>query len=137
MASYEFYIDDVNITGKPVPAMVIDGNIPGPTIQANLNDTLKITFNNQMDVETSIHWHGVLLPNDQDGVPYLTTPPISRRIVNFRIPRCPFRYWYHYRTQDFMARWCFATRRHIITIRNWSWSYWTDEHPGTVEKSQT
>ena len=55
MVSYEFDIDylDVNITGKPVPAMVIDGNIPGPTIQANLNDTLKITFNNRMDVETS------------------------------------------------------------------------------------
>ena len=79
MVSYEFDIDylDVNVTGKLVPAMVIDGNIPGPTIQANLNDTLKITFNNRMDVETSIHWHGVLLPNDQDGVPYLTTPPIA------------------------------------------------------------
>ena len=53
MVSYEFDIDylDVNVTGKLVPAMVIDGNIPGPTIQASLNDTLKITFNNRMDVE--------------------------------------------------------------------------------------
>ena len=102
MVSYEFDIDylDVNITGKRVPAMVIDGNIPGPTIQANLNDTLRVTFNNRMDVETSIHWHGVLLPNDQDGVPYLTTPPIAAGgSLTFEYPVTHSgTYWYHAHT---------------------------------------
>ena len=91
--------------------MVIDGNIPGPTIQANLNDTLKITFNNRMDVETSIHWHGVLLPNDQDGVPYLTTPPIAAgESLTFEYPVTHSgTYWYHAHTglqEQRGALWC-------------------------------
>ena len=50
IVSYEFDINylDIDVTGKSVSAMVIDGKIPGPTIQANLNDRLKITFNNLM-----------------------------------------------------------------------------------------
>ena len=52
--SYEFDIDyrAIKITGEAVTALVIDGNIPGPTIEADLNDTLRITFNNRMDVDT-------------------------------------------------------------------------------------
>ena len=144
IASYEFDIDylDVNVTGKPVPAMVIDGNIPGPTIQANLNDTLKITFNNRMDVETSIHWHGVLLPNDQDGVPYLTTPPIAAgESLTFEYPVTHSgTYWYHAHTGLQEQRGLYGA----LVFRNPAETYrydtelvlvlsdWTDEHPGTV-----
>ena len=144
MVSYEFDIDylDVNVTGKPVPAMVIDGNIPGPTIQANLNDTLKITFNNRMDVETSIHWHGVLLPNDQDGVPYLTTPPIAAgESLTFEYPVTHSgTYWYHAHTGLQEQRGLYGA----LVFRNPAETYhydtelvlvlsdWTDEHPGTV-----
>ena len=144
MASYEFDIDylDVNVTGKLVPAMVIDGNIPGPTIQASLNDTLKITFNNRMDVETSIHWHGVLLPNDQDGVPYLTTPPIAAgESLTFEYPVTHSgTYWYHAHTGLQEQRGLYGA----LVFRNPAETYhydtelvlvlsdWTDEHPGTV-----
>ena len=144
MVSYEFDIDylDVNVTGKPVPAMVIDGNIPGPTIQANLNDTLKITFNNRMDVETSIHWHGVLLPNDQDGVPYLTTPPIAAgESLTFEYPVTHSgTYWYHAHTGLQEQRGLYGA----LVFRNPAEAYrydrelvlvlsdWTDEHPRTV-----
>ena len=102
VVSYEFDIDylDVDITGKPVLAMAIDGKIPGPVIRANLHDRLKVTFNNLMEVETSIHWHGVLLPNDQDGVPYLTTPPIAAGgSLTFEYPVTHTgTYWYHAHT---------------------------------------
>ena len=59
----------VNYTGKDIQAMTVGGGIPAPTIEAKLGDILEVTFNNKMDVETSIHWHGILLENSQDGVP--------------------------------------------------------------------
>nr|WP_307776419.1 multicopper oxidase domain-containing protein [uncultured Cetobacterium sp.] len=79
VVEYNIDIDykNVNFTGKDVKAMTLNGKIPGPTLKFVEGDTLRVTFNNKMDVESSIHWHGLLLPNDQDGVPYLTTPPIK------------------------------------------------------------
>ena len=79
VVSYNFDVNykEVNITDEPAMAMSINNQIPAPTIEATVGDVLNITFNNKMDVETSVHWHGVLLPNDQDGVSYLTTPPIK------------------------------------------------------------
>jgi FtsP/CotA-like multicopper oxidase with cupredoxin domain len=79
LVKYQFDINTkiVNFTGEKVEALAINDQIPGPTIKATVGDTLEVTFNNKMDVETSTHWHGVLLPNDQDGVPYLTTQPIA------------------------------------------------------------
>ena len=142
--SYEFEIDyrEINVTGKPVTAMVIDGGIPGPTIQANLNDTLRVTFNNRMDVETSIHWHGVLLPNDQDGVPYLTTPPIAAGgSLTFEYPVTHTgTYWYHAHTGLQEQRGLYGA----LVFRDPAGTYrydrelvlvlsdWTDEQPGTV-----
>ena len=142
--SYEFDIDyrDVNITGTPVPALVIDGGIPGPTIEANINDTLRVTFNNHMDVETSIHWHGVLLPNDQDGVPYLTTPPIAAGgSLTFEYPVTHTgTYWYHAHTGLQEQRGLYGA----LVFRDPDETYqydkelvvvlsdWTDEHPHTV-----
>jgi FtsP/CotA-like multicopper oxidase with cupredoxin domain len=99
---YTFDIDykEVNIVGQPAMAMSIDDKIPAPTIEAKVGDTLKITFNNLMQNETSIHWHGVLLPNDQDGVPYLTTSPIkagSSFTYEFPVTHAGT-YWYHSHT---------------------------------------
>jgi FtsP/CotA-like multicopper oxidase with cupredoxin domain len=90
----------INVTGEPVKAMAVGGTIPAPTIAAKLGDVLLVTFNNKMDVETSIHWHGVLLENSQDGVPYLTTMPIkphSSFTYSFPIKHSGT-YWYHSHT---------------------------------------
>ena len=142
--SYEFDIDyrEINVTGNAVTALVIDGGIPAPTIEANLNDTLKITFNNRMDVDTSIHWHGVLLPNDQDGVPYLTTPPIAAGgSLTFEYPVTHTgTYWYHAHTGLQEQRGLYGA----LVFHNPADTYlydkelvlvlsdWTDEHPGAV-----
>lgn len=102
MVEYDINIDFkmVNFTGTPVHAMTVGGTIPGPTISATLGDTLRVTFHNRMDVETSIHWHGVLLPNDQDGVPHLTTTPIAPHSSHtFEYPVIHTgTYWYHSHT---------------------------------------
>jgi FtsP/CotA-like multicopper oxidase with cupredoxin domain len=59
-----------NFTGHPVEAMTVNGQIPGPTLRFTEGDHAVIRVHNRMDVETSIHWHGILLPNAMDGVPF-------------------------------------------------------------------
>ncbi len=90
----------VNITGKEVMGMTVNGSIPGPTLEFTEGEQAIIHVINKMDVETSIHWHGILLPNFQDGVPYLTTPPIKAGTTftyNFPINHSGT-YWYHSHT---------------------------------------
>jgi FtsP/CotA-like multicopper oxidase with cupredoxin domain len=81
-------------------AMTINDAIPGPTLRFREGDVARIYVKNEMDVETSIHWHGILLPNFQDGVPYVTTPPIipgTTFIYEFPIKHTGT-YWYHSHT---------------------------------------
>ncbi|MEZ5325853.1 MAG: multicopper oxidase domain-containing protein [Verrucomicrobiales bacterium] len=87
----------VNFTGKDRPAMTINGGIPGPTLRFREGDQAVIHVHNKMKVATSIHWHGILLPNDQDGVPYLTYPPIAPGTTfTYRFPITHAgTYWYH------------------------------------------
>lgn len=61
---YELVIDyeTVNFTGRDVQAMTVNGSIPGPTLRFTDGDTARIRVHNKMDVETSIHWHGILVP---------------------------------------------------------------------------
>jgi len=90
----------VNKTGKDVTGMTINGTIPGPVLRFNEGDYAVIYVENQMDEETSIHWHGFLLPNFFDGVPYLNTPPIMPGETfkyEFRL-RQTGTYWYHSHT---------------------------------------
>ena len=54
-----------------------NGTVPGPEIRIRQGDRLKVEFENGLDEETTIHWHGVRLPNAMDGVPHLTQKPVS------------------------------------------------------------
>ena len=67
----------INKTGKNVKGMTINCSIPGPVLEFTEGEYAVIYVKNEMEEETSIHWHGLLLPNFYDGVPYLTTPPIE------------------------------------------------------------
>jgi len=99
---YDLFIENnpVNFTGKEVNAMTINGSIPGPTLYLTEGDTARIRVHNRLDEETSIHWHGVLVPNKEDGVSYLTTPPIkSGTMREFSFPvKQSGTYWYHSHT---------------------------------------
>jgi len=90
----------VNKAGKDVMGMTINGGIPGPTLEFIEGEYAIIHVKNNMDEETSIHWHGILLPNFFDGVPYLTTPPIKPGETfkyEFAIKQNGT-YWYHSHT---------------------------------------
>lgn len=90
----------VNKTGKQVMGMTVNGTVPGPTLTFTEGEYAVIYVKNEMSVETSIHWHGLLLPNFMDGVPYLTTPPIKPGTTfKYEFPiRQNGTYWYHSHT---------------------------------------
>lgn len=100
---YHLNVSDTMVTfarGKLKPAIAINGTIPAPTLYFTEGDTAVIHVRNLMQVETSIHWHGLLLPNVADGVPYLTTPPIEAgSTYTFSFPVIQNgTYWYHSHT---------------------------------------
>ncbi|MCJ8163376.1 multicopper oxidase domain-containing protein [Pontibacter sp. E15-1] len=99
---YELTINqkEVNIAGKKTMGMTINGDIPGPTLHFTEGDYAVMYVKNEMDVETSVHWHGLLVPNFFDGVPYLTTPPIKPgKTQKYEFPlKQAGTYWYHSHT---------------------------------------
>lgn len=62
--------------GNPVAALTYNGTVPGPTIRVDEGDQLRLVVTNEMTQPTAIHWHGLLVPNSMDGVPFITQPPI-------------------------------------------------------------
>ena len=141
---YDLFIEykTVNFTGKEVEAMTINGTIPGPTLYMREGDFIKVRVHNRMDVETSIHWHGILVPNKEDGVPYLTTPPIKPgKMREFSFPIIQSgTYWYHSHTGLQEQRGVygsiviypkeksvFANQEYVLVL-----SDWTDENPDEV-----
>jgi len=63
--------------GKRTDAYSYNGVVPGPTIKVNTGDKVKVVLKNELPESTSIHWHGIVTPNDQDGVPSVTQPPVK------------------------------------------------------------
>ena len=89
--------ETVNRAGTNVVGMTINGGIPGPTIRFKEGGYAVIYVKNEMNTETSVHWHGILIPNFYDGVPYLTTPPIKPgQTQKYEFPlKQSGTYWYH------------------------------------------
>jgi hypothetical protein len=90
----------VNKAGKEVKGMTVNGIIPGPTLKFTEGEYAIIYVKNEMNVETSVHWHGIIIPNFYDGVPYLTTPPIRPgETFKYEFPiKQAGTYWYHSHT---------------------------------------
>jgi len=65
------------LPGVTVPAITYNGTVPGPTLRVREGDTLRVIVKNQLEEDTSIHWHGLHVPNAVDGVPGITQAPIS------------------------------------------------------------
>jgi FtsP/CotA-like multicopper oxidase with cupredoxin domain len=76
---YELTVTDTlfNFSGKDKRAIAVNGKIPMPTLTFTEGDTAEIVVHNQLKEGTSLHWHGVYLPNKEDGVPFLTQMPIE------------------------------------------------------------
>lgn len=65
------------IPGHPTPAWTYGGTVPGPMIRAKVGDRVIVHFKNSLPESTSIHWHGLRVPNGMDGVPGVTQPPVE------------------------------------------------------------
>jgi len=63
--------------GTTYPAMTYNGIVPGPEIRVTEGDNVRVIVHNELGESTSIHWHGVIVPNSMDGVPFLTQSPIK------------------------------------------------------------
>lgn len=97
--TYHLYVKDtlVNFTGKVKRAIVVNGQIPMPTLTFTEGDTAEIIVHNLMDEETSLHWHGLMLPNKEDGVPMLTQMGIKpHSTYTYKFPIIQHgTHWYH------------------------------------------
>ncbi len=65
------------VPGKTVEAFTYNGTVPGPTIRVTEGDTVRVTLKNELDQETTVHWHGLHVPNNMDGVPPFTQAPVK------------------------------------------------------------
>jgi FtsP/CotA-like multicopper oxidase with cupredoxin domain len=96
---YDLYVKDtiVNFTGKDKRAIAVNGQIPMPTLTFTEGDTAEIYVHNELNETTSLHWHGLFLPNKEDGVPYLTQMPIKPHTTHlYKFPIIQHgTHWYH------------------------------------------
>lgn len=142
---YHLYITDtlINYTGKSRNAIAINGQIPGPVLEFTEGDTALIYVHNTLHHETSVHWHGIILPNEQDGVPYLTTAPIKPHTTHvYKFPiRLNGTYWYHSHTmlqeQVGMYGALIIQKRNapVLPEHTLLLSDWSDENPHQIERS--
>ena len=103
IVSVHLYVRDTTVTfgGESKHAIAVNGQIPMPKLEFTEGDTAEFFIHNELNEETSIHWHGLVLPNAMDGVPYLTTPPIkphTTQIHRFALLQNGT-YWYHSHTK--------------------------------------
>ena len=98
-SDFELFIGElpVNITGASRTAMAINGSIPGPILRWREGDTVTLRVRNRLKEDTSIHWHGIILPANMDGVPGLSfhgIAPDGMYEYKFKVHQNGT-YWYH------------------------------------------
>jgi CopA family copper-resistance protein len=133
----------VNFTGRPRMATTINGSIPGPTLRWREGDTVTLRVTNRLAEDTSIHWHGILLPYQMDGVPGISFPgirPGETFTYRFKVAQTGT-YWYHSHSGMQEQTGMYGTiiidsagadpiradRDHVVQL-----SDWTDEDPMRV-----
>lgn len=148
VVSYQLKISEQTLSpaGRPVQALTVNGGTPGPTLRFREGDVARITVTNGLaDDSTSLHWHGLLVPNQEDGVPVVTTPvigPGKSRTFEFLV-RQHGTYWYHSHTGHQEQRGVYgaiviepksptvaADHDQVVVLGDW-----TDEHPAEVQRT--
>ena len=133
----------MNFTGSAKIAQTINGSIPGPLLRWREGDTVTLRVRNVLDEDASIHWHGIILPANMDGVPGLSFHGIRPGdTYNYRFQvRQSGTYWYHSHSGFQEQRGVYgplvidprepdrinSDREHVILL-----SDWTDEPPERV-----
>lgn len=98
-SEFDLFIGEtpVNITGSARTAMTINGTLPGPLLRWREGETVTLRVKNRLDEDTSIHWHGIILPANMDGVPGLSfhgIAPDGMYEYKFKVHQNGT-YWYH------------------------------------------
>ncbi|AGA86140.1 copper resistance system multicopper oxidase [Stutzerimonas stutzeri] len=98
-SEFDLTIDSMSVdfTGKRRTAMAINGSIPGPLLRWREGDTVTLRVRNRLPQDTSIHWHGILLPANMDGVPgfsFAGIAPDGMYEYRFKVIQSGT-YWYH------------------------------------------
>ncbi len=133
----------MNFTGSPRVAFTVNGSVPAPTLRWKEGDTVTLRVANTLAEDASIHWHGILLPANMDGVPGLSfhgIRPGEAYVYRFKV-RQGGTYWYHSHSGFQEQRGVYGPlvieprepepfkydREHIIMLTDW-----TDERPERV-----
>ncbi len=133
----------VDVTGRMRTAIVVNGQMPAPTLRWREGDTVTLRVRNTLPVVSSIHWHGILLPSSMDGVPGLSFPGIAPgETFTYRfVVRQSGTFWYHSHSGFQEQQGLYgpivieprdgagirADRDHVVLL-----SDWTDQDPETI-----
>ena len=132
-----------NVNGRTGHAISLNGTIPAPLVRLKEGSRVRITVNNHLDEDTSIHWHGLIVPFEMDGVPGISFPGIkahSSFVYEFPLKQAGT-YWYHSHSglQEQLGHYgpliidparpdpIASDREHVIVLSDWSFM-----HPHTI-----
>lgn len=132
-----------NVDGRKGHAIAINGTIPAPLIRLREGENVRLVVNNTLDEDTSIHWHGLIVPMEMDGVPGISFPGIkARSTFTYQFPlKQSGTYWYHSHSglQEQIGHYgpliidpagadpVAYDREHVIVLSDWSFL-----HPHTI-----
>jgi CopA family copper-resistance protein len=130
----------MNFSGRRRPTTSVNGSVPGPTLRWREGTTVTLRVHNRLPTSSSIHWHGIVLPFNMDGVPGISFPGIpAGETFTYQFPvRQSGTYWYHGHTRFQEQTGLYgaiviepaagdpikAERDHVVLL-----SDWTDENP--------
>jgi FtsP/CotA-like multicopper oxidase with cupredoxin domain len=85
------------VEGRRGPGIAVNGSVPGPLIRLAEGQNVRLSVTNRLDIDTSVHWHGLLVPFQMDGVPGISFPGIrAGETFRYEFPiRQSGTYWYH------------------------------------------
>jgi len=132
-----------NVNGRAGHAIALNGTIPAPLLRLKEGDNFRLTVHNHLDENTSIHWHGLIVPFEMDGVPGVSFPGIKARstfVYEFPLKQAGT-YWYHSHSglQEQLGHYgpmiidpagpdpIAYDREHVIVLSDWSFM-----HPHTI-----
>jgi len=137
---------EVNFTGQPGIATVVNGRLPAPLLRWREGDVITLRVSNRLSAPSSIHWHGIIVPADMDGVPGLSFEgigPGATYVYRFKVNQSGT-YWYHSHSRFQEQTGLYgpivieprggerhhADREHVVLL-----SEWTDRDPEHIYRT--
>ena len=127
---------EFNVDGRVGHAIAINGTIPAPLVRLKEGERVRLTVDNQLEEDTSIHWHGLIVPFEMDGVPGISFPGIKgKSTFTYEFPlKQAGTYWYHSHSglQEQVGHYgpliidpagpdpIASDREHVILLSDWS-----------------